>query len=106
MESDLLQEEERRQSRILDADYSAVDTNDFVNELDYLSTEQQSKLVDLLDEYPDLFKGGLGTLNIKPIHIELIKDVKPYHASAFPVPKSMEATTKTEIECLTKIGIV
>jgi hypothetical protein len=45
-----------------------------------------------------LFGGGLGMHNIKPVRLELIDGVKPYHAIPFPVPQSLEVTTKTEIK--------
>jgi hypothetical protein len=58
-----------------------------------------------LKKFPTLFGGGLGMLNIKPVRLELIDDVKPYHARPFPVPQSLEATTKTEMKRLTYIDV-
>jgi hypothetical protein len=42
-------------------------------------------------------------LNIKPVRLELIDGAKPNHARLFPVPQSLEATTKTEMKRLTEI---
>jgi hypothetical protein len=53
-----------------------------------------------------LFGGGLGTLKVRPIHMELMADAKPYHSRPFPVPQSLYSTTKTEIEQLIKIGVL
>jgi hypothetical protein len=47
-----------------------------------------------LKKFPTLFGGGLGMLNIKPVRLESIDGAKPYHARPFPVPDSLEATTK------------
>jgi hypothetical protein len=58
-----------------------------------------------LKKFPTLFGGGLGMLNIKPIMLELIDGAKPYHARPFPVPQSLEATTKTEMKRLTYIDV-
>jgi hypothetical protein len=44
-------------------------------------------------------------LNIKPVRLELIDGAKPYHAIPFPVPQSLEATTKTEMKRLTAIYV-
>jgi hypothetical protein len=44
-------------------------------------------------------------LNIKPVRLELIGGAKPYHARPFPVPQSLEATTKTEMKRLTDIDV-
>jgi hypothetical protein len=52
-----------------------------------------------------LFGDGLGMLNIKPVRLELIDGAKPYHARPFPVPQSLEATTKTEMKRLTDIDV-
>jgi hypothetical protein len=55
----------------------------------------------ILKKFPTLFGGGLRMLNIKPVRLELIDGAKPYHARPFPVPQSLEATTKTEMKRLT-----
>ena len=102
---DILQDAESRQSRILDADYSAVDINEHVGGLDHLSSAEKEQLTEMLKRHPKLFGGGLGTLNIKPIHLELTENAKPYHARAFPVPQSLEATTKKEMARLTDIKV-
>jgi hypothetical protein len=44
-------------------------------------------------------------INIKPVNLELIDGAKPYHAKPFPVPHSLEATTKTEMKRLTYIDV-
>jgi hypothetical protein len=44
-------------------------------------------------------------LNIKPLSLELMYGANPYHARSFPVPQSLEATTKTEMKILTDIDV-
>jgi hypothetical protein len=44
-------------------------------------------------------------LNIKPVKLDLIDGEKPYHARPFPVPHSLETTTKTEMKSLTNIDV-
>jgi hypothetical protein len=58
-----------------------------------------------LKKFPTLFRGGLGMLNIKPERLELIHGAKPYHARPFPVPLSLEVTTKKEVKRLTDIDV-
>jgi hypothetical protein len=58
-----------------------------------------------LKKFPRLFGGGLGMINIKPVRLELIDVAKPYHAIPFPVPQSLQATTKTEMKRVTDIDI-
>jgi hypothetical protein len=51
-ETPLLQEAEARQKRILDADYSQVDIDDYVDTLDKLLSEEQSQLKQVLHSHP------------------------------------------------------
>jgi transposase InsO family protein len=104
-ETEVLKEAEERHGRILDADYSKQDLKEFVKELDQLTDEEKSLLLRTLTKHEDVFQGGLGRLNIKPIHLELKPDSQPYHARAFPVPQKLERTTKKEMDRLTDIGV-
>jgi hypothetical protein len=90
IEPTILQEAEARQKRILDADYSALDLDDYAHMETHLSKEQQAKLICSIQKYPKLFQGGLGILNVPSLHLELRplnKDEKPYHARPFPILK-------------------
>jgi hypothetical protein len=60
-----------------------VDT--FVQELTHLTQDEKQVLGETLKNFPTLFGGGLGMLNIKPVKLELIDGAKPYHATPFPV---------------------
>ena len=106
VEAPILQQAEARQKRILDADYSKVDLQEFMDELTYLSTEERQQLLRCLQSHPTLFGGGLGQLNIKPVHLELKEGARPYHAKPYPIPKAYEQTTKKEIDRLCKIGVL
>jgi hypothetical protein len=99
-EPDILQEAEKRQNRILEADYRNVEVDPFVEALKHLTMDEKQILDETLKKFPTLFGGGLGMLNIKPVKLELIDGAKPYHAIPFPVPQSLEETTKTEMKRL------
>ena len=93
----------------MDADYSALDLDDYAHKETHLSTEQQEKLICSIRKYPKLIRGGLGVLKVPPVHLELRplnKDEKPYLARPFPVPKCYEETTKKEIQRLCDIGVL
>ena len=68
-ESTVLQKAEERQSRILDANYTKVELDDYVTSLDHLDSSEKTELLGTLKQYPTLFGGGLGALNIEPIHL-------------------------------------
>jgi hypothetical protein len=97
-EPDILQEAEKIQNRILDADYHKVEEDPFVQELEHLTKEEKQILGKTLKKFPTLFGGGLGMLNIKPVRLELIYGAKPYHERPFPVPQSLEATEKLKFK--------
>jgi hypothetical protein len=78
-EPDILQEAEKRQNRILDADYREVEVDPFVQELEHLTKGEKQTLGKTLKKFPTLFGGGPGMLNIKPVRLELIDGAKPYH---------------------------
>jgi hypothetical protein len=67
--------------------------------------DEKQILGSTLKKFPTLFGGGLGMLNIKPVKLELIDGANPYHGRPFPVPQSLEATTKTEMERFTYIDV-
>ena len=83
-----------------------VDLDYYVQELEHLTKDEKVKLLNVLQKFPQLFGGGLGTLNIKPIHMELKKDVTPYSSIAFPIPQSLEKTHRKEVDRLTKIDVL
>jgi hypothetical protein len=101
-----LQEAEERQKRILDVDYSQIDTDDYVESLSKLTEQEKDELKTVLRSHPTLFGGGLGTLNVKPIHLEIHDGAKPFHARAFPVPHAYEATTRKEIQQFCDIDVM
>jgi hypothetical protein len=68
-EPDFLQEAEKRQNRILDADYRKVEVYPFVEELKHLTMDEKQILGQTLKKFPTLFGGGLGMLNIKPVRL-------------------------------------
>ena len=108
MEATVLKEAEQRQNKILDANYEATDVDALCKNMAHLQPTEQQKLSELLNQYPRLFKGGLGTLNVPPVKIEirpLTQSEKPYHARAFPIPHCYEETTHKEMKRLEKIGV-
>ena len=76
----MLQAAESRQKRILDADYSAVDIDEHIDAIPDLDVNQKYRLKEVLKSHPTLFGGGLGILDIPPVHFEIKPDAKPYHA--------------------------
>ena len=77
-----------------------------VQELTNLSEEEKDLLYKVLKKHPTLFSGGLVTLKIRLIHLDVKPGSLPHHHRAFPIPKSLEKLTKKEIDRLTKIGVL
>jgi hypothetical protein len=89
-EPDILQEAEKRQNRILDADYRNIEVDTYVQELVHLTKEEKQVLGETLNQFPTFFGGGLGMLDIKPVKLEFIDGAKPYHVRPFPVQRKLK----------------
>ena len=72
----------------------------------HLDIEEQQHLYYLLKQYKYLFDGTLGKWKGKPVNFELKPNAKPYHAKAYPILQSLEATTCKECERLCKLGVL
>ena len=93
VDSPILQTEEKRQGKLLDANYTKVDIDDMVKDLD-VPRETKRKLTAKLKKFKTLFGGGLGKLDIEPIDIELKPGTKPYAGSTITSPKHMKNPSK------------
>ena len=102
-----VQQSSERLTNILDAKYKKADLDDVTSTIENLNTRlEQKQLNRLLTDYESLFDGTLGRWTDDPYKIQLKDNVEPYHAKPFPVPHAYEATLKTEIERLVKIGVL
>ena len=63
-------------------------------------------MLNLLQEYKDLFDGSLGTWQTEPLELELREDANPYYGKAYPVPHSQEVQLKEEIDRMVKLGVM
>ena len=104
-DSPILKEHEERQAAILDANYSKVDIDNMVNELD-IKEESKVKLKQTLNKFPTLFGGGLGRLDIPPVSIELKKDAKPFQGRYYNIPKAFEESTRKEVNRMCEIDVL
>ena len=105
MISPILQQQEDRQRRILDADYSKVDIDEMVNDLD-IAKATKTKLKQTLNKFPTLFGGGLGLLNIKPVDIELRPGSKPHASQYYAIPRAYDKVAKAENERLVTVDVL
>ena len=92
--------------RILDAKYEKADLPKIVSDYNHISTNQKQQLLRLLQKHETLFDGTLGTWKGSTYDIELKDNVKPYHARAYNMPKSIEKTMKLQVDRLCKIGVL
>ena len=105
-EAPILKQAEERQNRILDANYTAIDLDEKVNAMSELSAHQKEQLIKTLKKFPELFSGGLGTIDIEPIHLEIEEGARPKHSKPYPVPKAYEKVTKKECTRFCDIGVL
>jgi hypothetical protein len=80
MEPQSTQDATKPVTQILDAKYQKADLQSIVrNNCKHLSTNQQKKLLQLLQKYELLFVGTLGDWKTKPVSFQLKEGVSPYH---------------------------
>ena len=72
--------------------------------LSYLKVKHKYSLLELLQNYEEMFDGTLGKYTGSNYTIELKENVKPYHAKPFPIPKIHKPTLKKELDRFIKIG--
>ena len=105
-DSPILKEAEDRQARILDADYSKVDIDAMVEELD-INRDTKRLLKRTLHKFPELFGGGLGELKgVKPASIKLKSGTRPHQGRYYNLPKAYEQPAKKEIERMVAVGVL
>jgi len=105
-ESLVLYEATERTKQILEAKYEAVTPQQIVDGCVHLKEEEKEELLLLLESFKDLFDGSLGSWKGEALNIEVKDDVKPYHARAFPIPKSREEGLKKEINRLCQLKVL
>ena len=93
-EASILKFAEERQDRILDANYEVIELDANVNVIDSLSEHQKEQLIKALKKFPTLFSGGLGTIDIEPIHSEIKEGTSPKQLKVHPISKAFEKLTK------------
>jgi hypothetical protein len=86
----------KRQTRILDANYKAADLSEIIRCISTIDDVEKNDLLSLLKKYEHLFDGTLGDFETYEVSLNLKEDAKPYHAKAFPVPKTHHETLKTK----------
>ena len=104
-DSPLIKEQEDRMNKMLDCDYSKVDIEKMVNELN-LTPASKVKLKTTLEKFPELFGGGLGRLKDGVASIDLIEGATPVASRYYNLPKAYEETARKEIERMVEIGVL
>eukprot|EP00804_Cyclotella_cryptica_P029391 CCRYP_013329-RA/>CCRYP_013329-RA protein AED:0.14 eAED:0.20 QI:0/0/0/1/0.5/0.33/3/0/844 len=91
---------------ILDAKYEKADLRAIVKDnCTHLSVPEQTKLLELLQEFEELFSGKLDW-DCKPVSHQLKEGAQPYHGRPFPIPKKHVEITKREVQRLCDLGVL
>ena len=81
----------KRLIKILDAKYEKANLRAITEDdcLNHLSATERNKLLQLLQEFEELFDGTLGDWDCTPVSLQLKEGAQPFHGRPFPIPKSM-----------------
>jgi hypothetical protein len=72
----------------------------------HMSLQEKEKLYDLLDKDQFLFKGTLGLLPTKPVHVKLKSNAKPFHGHKFSVPNAFKSMIRNDVDHLCCLNIL
>ena len=72
----------------------------------YISVLQKASLLELLQEFEELFDRTLGGWDCDTVSLKLKEGARLYHSQAFHVPKKHLDTTKKEIQRLCDLGVM
>eukprot|EP00804_Cyclotella_cryptica_P016680 CCRYP_001999-RA/>CCRYP_001999-RA protein AED:0.06 eAED:0.06 QI:1397/-1/1/1/-1/1/1/255/979 len=97
----------KRLMKILDAKYEKADLRAIVRDnCTHLSGPEQARLLELLQEFEELFSRKLGDWDCKPVSLQLKDGAQPYHGRPFPIPKKHIEITKREVQRLCDLGVL
>ena len=96
----------KRLIQILDTKYEKADLRAITENCTHLSDPEKQSLLELLQEFEELFDGTLGDWDGEPVSLQLKEGAKPYHGRSFPIPKKHMEITKKEIQRLCNLGIL
>ncbi len=72
----------------------------------HLRDPEKQSLLELLQEFEELFDGTLGDWDCELVSLQLQVGAKPYHGRPFPTPKKHMKITKKEIQRLCNLGVL
>ena len=96
-----------RAVKILDANYEKADIPAVIEEnCTHLDVNQRMQLVELLENYKELFDGTLGCWKTDPVSLKLKEGATPFHGRPFPVPVIHKKLLRKEVDRLCDIGVL
>ena len=70
----------------------------------HLSAPEKALLLELLQEFEELFDGTLGDWDYDPVLLKLREGARPYHGCPFQIPKRHLEVTKKDTQRLCEFG--
>jgi hypothetical protein len=89
----------------MDAKYGKVSTDDVVDQLPHLTSNQKDDLKGLFHGLAKLFDGTLGVYPNQKFHINLIPGAKPKHSRSYAIPRIHLDAFKKEHDNLVQIKV-
>ncbi len=83
-----------------------MSTDDVVDQLTHLTSDQKDDLKGLFHGFAKLFDGFLGIYPHRKFHIDLSPDAKPKHSQPYAIPRIHLDAFKKELDCLVQIKVL
>jgi hypothetical protein len=91
---------------ILESMYEKADVDLVAEQQTHLSSEQQARLLSILQKRTKLFSGKLGHYKGKKMDLELIPGEVPVHQKPYPVPHAHQEVFKKELDRLCELSVL
>ena len=92
--------------KMLASDYKKVEIGDVVSSQKHLTSDQQTKLANVLNQYTSLFDGAFGHYPNYLAKVELLPSSTPTHVKPYHIPRIHIEAFKKELAHLVQIGVI
>jgi Retroviral aspartyl protease./Reverse transcriptase (RNA-dependent DNA polymerase). len=96
----------RQPTKIKHSKYEVANIEEVIKSQTHLDQRQQQQLLNILKMHTTLFNGKLGKYPHRRIHLDVRKDVHPFHAKPYTVPHIHQQVFKDELQRLCEIKVL
>eukprot|EP00957_Ditylum_brightwellii_P068417 5194491-Ditylum_brightwellii.AAC.1 len=86
--------------------YDKHNHRDMIWKCDHLTAKQRKDMIELFDDYSDLFDGTLGKVPGKPVSLTLKQHAVPFCSRPYTIPIAIEKIAREEVQKLCDANVL